>query len=112
MEPRDILLEPSPYESDGGHLIGRDPRKITTEDFGAAGIVATPVLSAIRAKCLDCCVNQESEVRKCTAVACALWRYRMSSNPFRAKTEMSDERRAAAGERLKAARRAATKTSP
>ena len=34
---RAILLEPSPYESDGGELIGRDPRKIPVEEFNRAG---------------------------------------------------------------------------
>ena len=32
---------------------------------------------AIRLKCLDCCAGQAAEVRKCTAVNCPLWRYRM-----------------------------------
>lgn len=37
---------------------------------------------AIRAKCLDCCCGQESEVRRCTATRCALWPFRMGVNPF------------------------------
>jgi nitrate reductase alpha subunit len=41
-----------------------------------------PILRAIRAKCLDCCVNQIDEVRKCTAIDCDLWPYRMGKNPF------------------------------
>lgn len=32
---------------------------------------------AIRLKCLDCCAGQAAEVRKCPAVDCPLWRYRM-----------------------------------
>ena len=32
---------------------------------------------AIRLKCIDCCGGQSAEVRKCPAVNCALWRYRM-----------------------------------
>lgn len=32
---------------------------------------------AIRLKCLDCCCGQPSEVRKCPAVDCPLWRFRM-----------------------------------
>ena len=32
---------------------------------------------AIRLKCIDCCAGQPSEVRKCPAEHCPLWRYRM-----------------------------------
>lgn len=32
---------------------------------------------AIRLKCLDCCCGQPSEVRKCPAESCPLWRFRM-----------------------------------
>lgn len=32
---------------------------------------------AIRAKCLDCCCGQQGEVRRCTAVNCPLWRFRL-----------------------------------
>jgi len=41
-----------------------------------------PLLSVIRAKCLDCCVHQISEVRRCQAFDCDLWPYRMGNNPF------------------------------
>jgi hypothetical protein len=100
---KDDLTEPSPLEVDGGELIGRDPRKIER------GILerhhpAMPVLSAIRAKCLDCCVWQESEVRKCTAIACALWPFRMGTNPHRAERVMTEEQRTAAAARLANAR--------
>lgn len=32
---------------------------------------------AIRLKCIDCCAGQPSEVRRCTAVKCPLFPYRM-----------------------------------
>lgn len=32
---------------------------------------------AIRLKCLDCCCGNTAEVRKCPAINCPLWRYRM-----------------------------------
>lgn len=32
---------------------------------------------AIRLKCLDCCAGQAAEVRKCPAIDCPLWRFRM-----------------------------------
>ena len=36
---RAILREPSPYETDGGELIGRDPRKVPVEDYAKAGVL-------------------------------------------------------------------------
>ena len=98
---RAILREPSPYETDGGELIGRDPRKVPVEDYAKAGVLAASLLDVIRAKCLDCCVQQEAEVRKCVAVTCPNWPYRMNANPFR-KANLSDEQRAAAVERGRA----------
>lgn len=32
---------------------------------------------AIRLKCIDCCCGNTTEVRKCPATNCPLWRYRM-----------------------------------
>jgi hypothetical protein len=63
-----------------------------------------PLLRVIRAKCLDCSAGVESEIRKCTAIGCALWPYRMASNPFRAPREMTQEQREAGAARLAAAR--------
>ena len=34
---------------------------------------------AIRLKCLDCCCGSSTEVRKCPAEDCPLWRYRMGN---------------------------------
>jgi hypothetical protein len=36
----------------------------------------------IRAKCLDCCCDQQTEIRLCPAFDCDLWPYRMGKNPF------------------------------
>ena len=49
----------------------------------------------IRTKCLDCSAGVESEIRKCTAIGCALWPYRMATNPFRAPREVTPEQREA-----------------
>ena len=62
---------------------------------------------AIRLKCLDCCMGQSAEVRKCPATKCPLWRYRMGKEikdpsegteqendglkPIRKKVENCDE---------------------
>ena len=90
---RAILLEKSPWPIDGGEAIGRDPRKIPVEEFAQAGLEGNPLLRVIRAKCLDCCGGQESEVRKCVAIACPNWPYRMGANPFRAAREITEEQR-------------------
>ena len=34
---------------------------------------------AIRLRCLDCCGNQQGEVKRCTAYLCPLWPFRMGS---------------------------------
>lgn len=41
-----------------------------------------PLLSVMRAKCLDC-VGSPSEVRKCPAKKCPHWPYRFMKNPWR-----------------------------
>ena len=81
-----------------GSTEGRDPRKMTIKEFTFLGHHARPILNTIRAKCLDCSCYQPSEIAKCTAYGCALWPYRMGTNPFRAP--MSEERRAAAAASL------------
>lgn len=40
----------------------------------------TPI-KAIRAKCLECCAGQTTEVRLCTIKNCALYPYRMGRRP-------------------------------
>lgn len=42
--------------------------------------VLTPIKS-IRAKCLDCCCGQKSEVRNCVITNCPLYPYRMGHRP-------------------------------
>ncbi len=41
-------------------------------------------LKAIRAKCLDCCCEQPSEVRLCPCKDCPLYPFRFGKNPNRA----------------------------
>lgn len=98
---RDVALATLRETADDGELIGRDPRKVSPEEWARAGISGRAILGAIRAKRLDCCVFQIDEVRKCTAVGCALWPYRMGSNPFRKPVELSDEERARMAERAR-----------
>lgn len=110
MQPAQILSEDRRLallvtDADG-RLRGADPRQLSAAQLGEGGIFAQPVLAAIRAKCLDCCCGQTSEVAACVSTACALWPYRFNHNPFRTAREMSDEQRAAAADRLAKARSA------
>lgn len=83
---------------------GRDPRKMGSDDMQAIGLERVSRGDAIRAKCIDCMGGNSAEVRRCGDKACALWPFRMGTDPWREKREMTEEERAAAGERLRAAR--------
>jgi hypothetical protein len=98
------------FDEIAGGMIGKDPREMDKGELESLGHEALPILSVIRAKCLDCCGGQQSEVRRCVSIKCALWPYRMNSNPMRDKREMSDEQRAVIAERFAAAR--ASKVQP
>jgi hypothetical protein len=65
-----------------GSTEGADPRKLGRAALEAAGYAKTPLLKAIRSKCLDCCVGQVGEVARCTSTRCPLWPYRMATDPF------------------------------
>jgi hypothetical protein len=81
---RTQYLEISPYEVDGGQKVGKLPRSLGLGQLRALGQPESPI-RAIRSKCLDCSAGVVSEVRKCVAVTCALWPFRMGSNPFHGK---------------------------
>ena len=72
------LLEPLPSED--GNLIGRDPRKITKEEWLASEMPLDVGLRAIRKKCLDCAYTPH-EVRCCVQVTCPLWPLRLGIQP-------------------------------
>jgi len=74
-----------------GEAIGLDPRKLSTDDLERLGHKRMSQTKAIRLKCLDCCVGSSDEVRKCVAVACPSWPFRMGTNPWRAKREVDPE---------------------
>jgi hypothetical protein len=87
-------------------IVGRNPTEMSEEDFAAAGVATLPPMKAIRAKCVDCSAGNVAEVRRCVVIKCALWPFRLGSNPFREKRVMSEEQKAAAAERLANARKA------
>ena len=94
VERRRVLLRRSPNAEDEGEFIGRDPRKIPLADWRAAGVEASGVMQAIRPKCLDCVCHQPGEVRKCVAVTCPLWPFRMGTDVFhRKRTSLGKMRR-------------------
>lgn len=72
------LLQISPFESDGGQLIGRDPRSVPPEGWRDRPFISG--LGAIRAKCLDCALDPK-EVRKCVQTDCPLWPLRIGCVP-------------------------------
>ena len=82
MIDRTKCLEPCATE--GGNLVGRDPRRMGRAALGAAGFKPMAPMAAIRANCLDC-AGSAQEVRYCVSASCPLWPYRMGSNPFRAE---------------------------
>lgn len=59
-------------------------------------------LRRIRQYCLWC-VGSSHKVKLCPNESCWLWDFRMGKNPF-LKTEMTEEQRAEAAERLRRAR--------
>ncbi|HSO42690.1 MAG TPA: hypothetical protein VLR47_07610 [Rhodospirillales bacterium] len=65
-----------------GTVIGQDPRRLSPDEFRALGHRAKPLLQAMRRRCIDCCGGKSDEVRRCTAVACPLWPYRMGTDPW------------------------------
>ena len=81
---REPFLEVSPYEADGGQKVGKLPGSVPVSHLRALRHPESPI-RAIRSKCLDCSGGVVSEVRKCIAVTCSLWPFRMGSNPFHGK---------------------------
>lgn len=55
----------------------------------------SPVMKAIRAKCLDCSCGNPYEVKLCPITSCPLYPYREGRNPHWERTEWTEERREA-----------------
>ena len=102
-DARAALLEVSADNIDGGELVGKDPRRVPSEILSLNHRARNP-LDAIRERCLNCCCQQPSEVRKCVSVNCPSWPYRMGTNPFRAKRILSDAQKREMADRLSRAR--------
>ena len=96
-------------ESRDGFDVGRDPRRMSTEELEQLGHAQVSPLRALRLKCLDCCNDSAQEFRLCTAVDCPSWPFRMGRNPWR--TPLDDQERAQRADRMKR-NLAAASTSP
>jgi hypothetical protein len=81
-----------------GRRIGRDPRKMGPAELRALGHAPMAPTAAIRAHCLDCCGGSSNEVRKCMAVRCPSWPFRVGINPWR--VPLSEAERARRRERI------------
>lgn len=79
---------------------------IETEDGNTK--VITP-MKAIRAKCLDCCAGQYSEVKMCPCTTCPLYDFRLGKNPNRKPRNLTEEQREALKERARKAQAARKK---
>jgi hypothetical protein len=97
---RDITRAPGFELGGDSHRIGRDPRKMTQAELRHLGHEPKSVIQALRERCLDCCAGRADEVRKCMAVFCPAWPFRMGENPWRTVSEG----RRQAGRRLAAKR--------
>lgn len=54
----------------------------------------TKPLDAIKEKCyFDCCAEDYDSYANCNIETCALWHFRFGKNPFRKKSEMTEEHR-------------------
>jgi hypothetical protein len=73
-------------KDDGAQLIGRLPSDIPLRELRELAVTESPT-KAIRAKCVDCSGHNMAEVRKCVAIDCALWPFRMGHSPFRGKQD-------------------------
>jgi hypothetical protein len=103
MSERRDLMEISPYQADEGELIGKHPGDVPP-DFLSLKFRAQNPLKAIREKCLDCCCGNAAEVRKCVAVDCPLWSFRIGTNPFRKKRELAPAEKHERAKRLQRAK--------
>jgi hypothetical protein len=75
-----------PYESESQETVRRYAAKVRNP------------LTAIRAKCVDCCCGSLKEVAECGIYKCALHPFRMGTNPMHKKTRERLDHLEAGGE--------------
>jgi len=80
-------------DADGQADIGRHPDHVSKDEWRLLGEAAfRPFSAAIRANCLGCAGNP-AEVRKCVAVTCELWPFRLGRRPAALRRGMSAAQR-------------------
>lgn len=84
MIDRQKYLSASPYEADGNRKIGKHPEALSKEELeNLPG--PRSLTKAVRAFCIECSGGNDREARKCVAITCQLWPFRMGMNVFRSK---------------------------
>jgi hypothetical protein len=104
MEPK-VALKPGMEYGVDGQLIGMDPAELGPAGLRALGHARMSPLDALRERCIDCCAGSKSEVRKCVAVACASWPFRLGHNPWIERAPLTDEQKAAFKAKMSGGRR-------
>lgn len=85
-----------------------EPAEVTPRYLAGLGIHRISRGDAIRDYCVRICMcGSIKAVAKCASGDCPLWPFKMGTDPWREKREMTDEQRQAAVARLAGARRAA-----
>lgn len=74
-----------------GQMIGRDPRLLQQSELREIGHRPMSAQEALRLRCIDCCSGSMDEVRKCVAIACPAWPFRMGKSPWKEKRQISPE---------------------
>jgi len=60
-----------------------DPRPMAQDEVWEMDPEPPAPLTALRARCLDCCGDSPLAVRNCMMLSCPQWAFRMGTNPFR-----------------------------
>ncbi len=79
-----VICRPGVELLASGDERGLDPTEMSPAELKALGHSPMSPGKALRLRCLDCCGDQPSEVRACTAVRCPAWPFRRGTSPWRA----------------------------
>lgn len=99
------------FEKVDREWVGRVPTRVSREFLSLNFRQNNPV-KAIREKCLDCCGGSKAEIRKCVSTDCAIWPFRMGTNPFRKKAVLTAEEKKRRAQRLRSGSISVTQPEP
>jgi hypothetical protein len=97
------IAESNRPNADNGHVqFAHHERPVATtrEGYEALGHERMSPLQAIRQKCLDCSAGSYKEISLCRSIKCDLLPFRMGTNPWRQRREITAEQRDALTLRL------------